>query len=388
MTLATAISTAAFAAEKPAPTTRAAATRPVKIAVVRTYDQLQAQPVITLPGGTKVQLGLESAECPRNGGALLYCLAGGTFVPKSRRKGWLGPVRVAAASRRPEAKTHPVELFARRSAHDLRNAKALFARAIVPAGKGRTYVSVQDATGREIAIATLAARKDRPNPWTPLLRDKYRRAAEDEAPPNRRVPNWYVENGRTGPAIPYWDPAAVLDLVEGRYAGQQAGKYPKGERLPTCLPRGTHPAIRAEVRSDAHSTVLTVTAAASIYTCHPKDHFLTRWWVNGKPFIPKPVMAHLSEGNGVLTRGTRLRLHLLLNPAKLGAKKGDRIRLQLLYCHRGWRWSPGPGELAKLVPNDFLETRGVLSLRVGQDPSRVLWRYGLLMLEPVEFVVK
>ena len=112
---------------------------------------------------------------------------------------------------------------------------------------------------------------------------------------------------------------------------------------------------------------------------------------DSSPAPEKPTNNASAKVAAILSRDQLVAARELLGPpldaAKLGAKTGDRIRLQLLYCHRGWQWSFAPVRLARARLKDFLDLR-LQSMRQGQEPCLVLQRYGILLAEPVEFVVK
>lgn len=110
------------------------------------------------------------------------------------------------------------------------------------------------------------------------------------------------------------------------------------ERLPTLVPKEPSPGLRISI---SHS-ILTIRSDAGINIWGPGYLFLTRWWVNDKPFIAKqsPFSARTRTG-GVGTGETptnTLQVRLQLDLKALGATKGDKIGLQLLHCDDGWEW--------------------------------------------------
>lgn len=64
--------------------------------------------------------------------------------------------------------------------------------------------------------------------------------------------------------------------------------------------------------------------------------FLVRWWVNSQPYVPRPLAAaeFRRSGDHLLSYG--LRFHVDLDPARIGARSGDRVGVQLLYSASGW----------------------------------------------------
>ena len=87
-----------------------------------------------------------------------------------------------------------------------------------------------------------------------------------------------------------------------------------------------------------------------MHTYRPDWRFLTRWWVNGKPFYPKQIDGFPEESNGVVSLGKRVRLKMNFDPTKIGAKSGDKVHLQLLYCPSGWSWSFPHLERMRVIP--------------------------------------
>jgi len=70
-----------------------AQSKPAPIPVIKTWEDLQAQPPIDLGESVKIRLGLEANKIPQWSGALLYCLAEGYTPPSSGEgKTPLGPV--------------------------------------------------------------------------------------------------------------------------------------------------------------------------------------------------------------------------------------------------------------------------------------------------------
>lgn len=70
------------------------------------------------------------------------------------------------------------------------------------------------------------------------------------------------------------------------------------------------------------------------------DNFLTHWWVNDKQIELNPTLPTLNQARSLLASrpGLKLEIHFQLSfkPERLGAKKGDRIGVQLLFCPDGW----------------------------------------------------
>jgi hypothetical protein len=108
-----------------------------------------------------------------------------------------------------------------------------------------------------------------------------------------------------------------------------------GARLPGLLPEA---AGGMKLSVDPKTFLLRVEGGEDFGTARPDWYFLTRWWVNGKPFLPQPVR-HIQQKEGpdyMLGGETGLAVRLRLDAMKLGARPGDQVELQLLYCPKGW----------------------------------------------------
>ena len=109
--------------------------------------------------------------------------------------------------------------------------------------------------------------------------------------------------------------------------------------LPNLLPNRIDPTMRLS----HEGADLVIESTREFITYRPDWHFLTRWWLNGRPFVPGP-WKQFSDANGIVNYGRRLRIDLEFHPERLGAQKGDRVGLQLLYSATGWQFAEGAVE--------------------------------------------
>lgn len=83
------------------------------------------------------------------------------------------------------------------------------------------------------------------------------------------------------------------------------------------------------------SNAIQIRMNSEFITSDCAHHFLARWWINEKPLAKAArndeQARKLLEG----TTGNSLYLHLNLNLETLGAKPGDKIGVQFLYCPSG-----------------------------------------------------
>jgi hypothetical protein len=140
----------------------------------------------------------------------------------------------------------------------------------------------------------------------------------------------YVTNRAAGVALPRWEGGRFCSLAETR-AGLARPELP----LPRLLAAEPHPGFKLEAAAGA----LNLTSDREIVATDPDRRFLARWWVNGEPYVPEsstPEPERLLDGFGRLITAKRVRLHLDFDPARIGARQGDRVGIQLLYVDGGW----------------------------------------------------
>lgn len=288
--------------------------KPGPIAVVKTWKELYAQPPIDLGGGVKVRLGLSAEKSPQWSGVLLYCLTEG-YTPALRGSGRepLGPVFVALSfGEALRAGDHSSWSLGEKPGGWPKGAY-LYAQALHLNRVGAYRVQVENAKGRALAEATVEGTREPFHPWTPCFT-----IAAPKMPDRERA---------AGIVLPCWGGYGPVAFAE-------QGKPPPGE-LPTFLPHRPKPGFKIAldgsevvIRSDTDFTV-----------SRPDCHFIARWWVNDTPFVPRQLAEFPgSKGYGAVLEGKEERVPLHFTPSLVGAKAGDRIGLQLLYCPEMWCW--------------------------------------------------
>jgi hypothetical protein len=304
------------------------------ITVTRTWADLLRQPAHKLKGGETVWLGIETTTPPRARGMLLYCLTEGYTPPTTwQGRDRIGPLRVTIERdgvREAAVKTDSV--MARRKV--VMKAKALFVRAVRLGRESRLRVHLLGPDDGELGKVEVRPSDAPYHPWTPWARDDRRRDLERARPGEEGIVVGYVANRSDGIAIPRWDPMQPI-VFEGNVGATIIQRH-SGERLPTIVPAAEDPGLKLAWREGT----LRVTSDVDINLSRPDWHFLTRWWVNDRPFIPKQ-MGSLLDQNGRVIMGKTLDLRVAFDPAKIGAKPGDRIGLQLFHCPQGWTFATG-----------------------------------------------
>ena len=193
-------------------------------------------------------------------------------------------------------------------------------------GKYDIELSKQDGS---LAARTTVECTDTPyHPWMPWGRQlKATELILDAIKGNGKdVMHAIVSNRADGIALPHWDGSDPI-IVES-----QDRRLSNTERLPTTFPLNSDASFKLGVDGNL---VAAIESDNDFLICRPDWHFLTRWWVNGKPYVPAQMKPE-GDDNGLVVEGRKLHLHLEFEPARIGAKKGDQIGLQLLYCRNGW----------------------------------------------------
>ncbi len=180
----------------------------------------------------------------------------------------------------------------------------------------------------------------------------------DEARANRQA-NWHP----WGHSVPADGARATAeDRMELRVSMPTApAAVPDLETMPvpadvadtpgTSLPRITleAPDPRMALRRDAEGR-LVLKSTVDLLAGNVRDCTLSRWWVNGEPVRFRGERALQEEARKVFQSvGVRTIIHVLdFDPGAIGAKSGDEVSVQLLYCPFGWRATDDATSLRKL----------------------------------------
>jgi hypothetical protein len=284
---------------------------PVRIPVVKTWEDLQTVPPIELGDGVKIRLGLEAEKVPQWSGALLYCLSEGYTPPSSGSgKRSFGPVYAAFTF---EKEKEAVDMM-RWGTND-KNPKGtyLYVRVLPIARVGAYHVNVTDHQDKVLAKASVDGTKDVFHPWMPWLKG----LAQPVTP-------W------EGIALPSVNSIGPAELIE-------PGKTRKGP-LPTLLPGDEKPKLTIKMEGKE----IVIRAESEFTTSRPDYHFLARWWVNDKPLVPKQTDTLWGFfGYGRVSENKELRVEFEFRPERLNAKPGDKIGLQLMHAENQWAWCAG-----------------------------------------------
>lgn len=320
--------------------TAASAKEPADIPVVKTWGELMDVEPLDVKG-QKVRVGIEADTFAVTGGVLLYCL-----VDESLDGGvgggidYAGPVRVRVqwpnGERTPRV-AEPLQVLLKPKPA----APCLYVKPLTSMNGGRLVVSVlppadRAGDGDQQDAPVLAVREvrvaDEPyHGWKRLERV----ASDDPAAPppggasGRDEPPVYPMRACEGAWAPHregYRPFQFEQTVGGKRTRRQ-----RGDPLPTLFPDRPDPRLRLS----GDGTSLTLESEAPFAGAFPERRLLARWWVNDEPVIPRPArraeMMRAEQVTGQPDRPTKLRLRMEWDPDDVGARSGDRVRIQLLH---------------------------------------------------------
>jgi len=368
---------------------------PRAVPVIKTWAALSAVKPFEIGDGVKVRLGIEAAEAPCLSGVLVYALVEG-FKPNELDDPdeQLGPLKVELKT--PGEEKTEIDAVQRQRQRQMADwdGAALFCRVLPLRTAGDHTLRFFTQTGTELAVATVRANSAPYHPWTVFHSVRWN---EIEEAPQDGVLTGYLSYPRFDPALPYLsgadpllvvdeaaqkrdaplprlqdslaaaapevpDPSARIDVLVKALAEDDFDLRENASRelrglLPEALPqlekarsRATDVEIRSRleglIRSalaatlhlQAASAEATLTFPGGLHASWPEDYYLARWWVNDKAVILEPNKdVHMFQRVGAMRMGEQMRLRWKIDWQLLGAKSGDRVAVQLMYCPAGVR---------------------------------------------------
>jgi len=328
-------------------------TAPVSIAVVKTWSDLLAQKPVTLQPVAKdaanqastpetkkpltLRLGIDRTNSKKRSGVLLYCLAQGDVAQIDQQTDLadpaIGPFLIDV--RRPADQRAEALIAMVTDRFMISTPNALFMKPLPLDDAGAYIITVRQALGgqkfRNVASVKVIVSEDLGLSWSPWAEPKGGLQAVEMTD----VGVMDVANPARGIALPKWDGCEPIFFSE----------LPKGNRpLPEWI--AAKPDPRVQLKRKGNDLIVKMDEAISIY--FPDEHFLTRWWVNDKPFTPDPEpvipMYRALAARELSVQEVHFRMEF--HPEYLKLKKGDTVGVQLLFCPHGWDWT-GPVQVAQ-----------------------------------------
>jgi hypothetical protein len=280
-----------------------------EIAVVQTLEELKHVDAVG-EGDEAVRVGIEMRACPRGSGLLVYCTpVNGKWnvkPPKGDSDEELGPVRVRVVEERVER----LKIDKAQRKFEEGKGAPLFVLGVMP--RGDCEVQVLGKGDKVLArrkVTVVVRKMEHEGEWYKF--QPVGEAKEGEAKSYR------VEWQQAGPR---WDGAIPRQC---------------GELLPTFVPQKADPGLKVSMKA-GELTVKSEQWASRDF----EHHWLARWWVNGKPApldrievraVARKELENLAEKLGPV----EFKVKLEVDRKMLGAKEGDQVEFQLLYCGEG-----------------------------------------------------
>lgn len=331
----------------------AAQTELMPIKSVTTWEELFTQPAIDLGDGIKVRLGIDSLECPQWSGVALYAYTEGfdDQKPRSINRDALGPVWVLVKFGDVSLDgKHKHGLLPRWEWQIGDKQPRLLCRFLMADKVGNYHVTVRTEKGKDIAQVAFKATASPFHPWSPLLltkdteyerlgdQYKFRRTSPAKAMyagQGIALPNMHSSAGYSADG---WSPWRKKFEKRDEKKAQDHLPFPFGKGLlPKVLPQDVDSHLQLKFVQD--QMLVQIVGTDRIDRYRPDWHFLCRWWVNGRPFVPEQVDSiPQMKGGALMTPDEEkdLQIELKITPKDLKAKPGDQIELQMLHCPSGW----------------------------------------------------
>lgn len=335
--------------------------KPKALCVVRTWGDLLAQTPVSLPvsesGSSPApswRLGIDSTDGKLYGGVVLYCLQQGGDAPANLGDRSLGAflVQIQSSATQTYAAEKTVTITSNEPATVASGGALLYMKIIPLTQPGDYTITVKmpagktgDAANQVLAATTINVSGEEKTIWTPWPLNTAKGAvgllAKDDAPGCTSIGVANPDTGLAEPRPPLLQPIAVGKLPNA--------KLPLPQLFPTIPDDG--------LKLTAARSLLIATMDEGIEPQYPDEKFLTRWWINGKPFVPKSAPMPVSNQyfmrhNGALALeefAKEVCFQVEFHPEILGAKKGDVIGVQLLLCPAGWSYSGPVPEMQQIA---------------------------------------
>src|SRR5262245_10622143 len=293
---------------------------PPSIAVVRTWGDLFDQPILTLKDGSKIRVGLEAHTVLQAGVLLGYGLLQGGQYSVGGGSEPLGPLAVGLTRKDTGKRRNRAQWARDGSKARLGITQLLFTRTVVVGREGEYDLVLRAQDGSVVAATTITVTKEKAQPW--LVFGIPNQEQQEELVRENGPARAHFALKNLGTAWPKCDGSCPL-----------RSRPDEGKEIPLTEPLShwtfDQPAPGLQLKASAKSLQLTSDKALNLSSIH--DRLLLKLWINGKPYVPTGGSEQVKQA--AAKEGAReLRIDLDFDAKAIGAKKGDRIAVQLLYC--------------------------------------------------------
>ena len=276
------------------------------------------------------KLGVSSTRVSAGSGLVLYCMTEG-YTPQAVNKSHsIGPFTYRVQYENEQRLFQSVESMLLRSRQDYTDCTLIF-RQVVPFPRaGRATINIF-GTDKVNPIATVEVQvvDDGFHPWMPFSPSESVQKLQKADGKFDAVGHVAITKRRAVPVLGNSFPLIFQSPAKD-------GQY-KTHLNPMAIPTKLKPQS-GQLTLSQTGEGLAIHSKQKIVLSHPQHRFLARWWINGKPYSPKFVTERMAEKlTGKVILGKRLHLVCDTKPEQLGAKRSDKIEVQILYSHHGWK---------------------------------------------------
>jgi hypothetical protein len=320
----------------------AASIQAAGIPKISTVEQLRAQPVVHLPTGWDIRLGISMPDKEAGPYAVLYADVQGknpaALVQDGDAGKWLGPLFVRTQWE--ERRRAELEEKSGRQAMPT----GLYALAI-PVHDGKCHITIDDGKST-VWDDTIPFDNVPATPWQPFVGLSNIKVQAVRA------------SGRSLAVVPQFLSDQPLFNFDDFSATRKDAEILFKKSLPLAMP--LDPAWLAPVAGAKPGTPplalaidgdqFTLIAEGRRMIDAPDEVLLARWWVNGKAILPDPsTRQKLMEDTRKMSETDRFAV-IFNYPETLAAKEGDTLTLQVLYAPHGYeRASDDSLKLAEVI---------------------------------------
>jgi hypothetical protein len=297
-----------------------AADQPSALRVVKTWADLQAQPLIDIGDGQVARFGIEDDRGHAGLGTTLYCLMADFTPPTAGADDWLGPVHVQVTVDGRDASATLIAWPGLESGgNTTRVGLSLYARLVPTPRLGSYAISLHSPHGKLLASGTVTV-SDQALPWSD------------------------AGVARPGPRLLEADASSMLiTLALGTSLDVPSCPGREPFALPPASPQSLLPAILP--RTNTADAVLSCDDHQHLHlrllhglSIGDPDHvLLVRWWLNGAPLQIADSGAVFPLFCGAEQVASTLAFNL---DPDIHLHHGDQVGIQMLVCPKGWMHYP------------------------------------------------
>lgn len=341
------------------------------IAVVRTWDELGRQPAIDLPDGAKVRFGIDTATCADNGCVVVYALFDGLsiytpFANQDVGEFSLGPLRAAPHRVMPQPSDGSESLMIE-SDHESSDPRLirvsagrhLFAAMVPMHGARLMNIDIKSENGKRVAVTDVESANEKRHRWLGIKAYRLGSQFVDNPLGDEDYVKKVEAAARSAkPIVEKYD-AQVFGIEYGQAIPMLVGEYPLWSETEDRPIAGTRelPSLQSRRRDTIKATfedgMLQLALPGGIPMDVAAEQLVLRWWVNGeevKPISRSREMSFTSYNTSdthSAVLASPLRLRFGFDPSFIGAKPGDRVRVQAMYTPFGITVLDGNEETVK-----------------------------------------